>query len=156
MLESPVDRRFESFSRDLNVTPRRSNRGVRCLNGRNARKIDDFSSSDDFADSSTKVFNPFDSTIEMDKLEPKQCRSPKVTYNKNDSQRSERTRHSYPTNSFVRKTKDLRCFIISETERLISQDVRNSLGACSRQELDAIGGSQNCAIRRRMYKLGLL
>ena len=156
MFESPADRHFESFNRDINVTPRRPSRRVRCLNGQNAKKLEDFSSSDEDADSSTKVFNPFDSTIELDRLEPKQCRSPKVTYTKNDSQRTERTRHSYPTTAFVRKTKDLKCFIISETERLISQDVRNSLGAFSRQELDAIGGTQNCAIRRRMYKLGLL
>jgi hypothetical protein len=73
-----------------------------------------------------------------------------------DVRRTERTRHSYPTNAFVRRTKDLRSFIRSETERLINQDTRAGLGAASRREVEIFATGPNCAIRQRMFKMGLI
>jgi hypothetical protein len=81
--------------------------------------------------------------------------SPKLPTTK-EVQRANRVRHSYPTNAFIRRTRDIRSFIISETERLANQDVRSSLGAVSRQELDYMKSGPNCAIRSRMARLGLL
>ena len=100
------------------------------------------------------AYNPFDSSIDDTRIIMKKCRSPNVKYSRKEVC-AEPARHSYPSNAFVRKTRDLRCFILQETERLISNDGRSILGAQSRQEL-AAGVAPNCAIRKRMFKLGLL
>ena len=103
---------------------------------------------------SKATYNPFDSSIDNDRIVLRKVRSPKVTYSRKDIM-CEPARHSYPTNAFIRKTRDLRCFILEETERLISRDGRSLLCAHSRQEL-AAGVAPNCSIRKRMFKLGLL
>jgi hypothetical protein len=70
--------------------------------------------------------------------------------------RVEQTRHSYPTNAFVRRTKDLRSFIRSKTERLINPDTRVSLGGASPREVEIFATGPNCGIRKRMFKMGLI
>jgi hypothetical protein len=93
----------------------------------------------------------FDSSIDS----PPRCTSPKLPASR-DIRRVEQTRHSYPTNAFVRRTKDLRSFIRSETERLINQDTRACLGAASRREVEIFATGTNCGIRKQMFKMGLI
>jgi hypothetical protein len=73
-----------------------------------------------------------------------------------DVRRTERTGHSYPTNAFICRTKDLRSVICSETKRLINQDTRTGLGAVSQREVEIFATGPNCGIRQRMFKMRLI
>lgn len=111
------------------------------------------SSSSYFGDSPKYKSNPFDSSDSL-YLYNKNPVSP--LFSTKNKYYKERFRHTYPNTAFIRKVKELKSFIMSETERLTSQDNRFGLGANLRQEIECLGSSPNCSIRRRMMKMGLL
>ena len=76
-------------------------------------------------------------------------RSPKATYSVED----QRMQCSCSVNQFIRRAKELREYIVSETERLLSPDGKAYLGAVSRLELEAGGNGE---VRQRLKRLGLL
>ena len=110
-------------------------------------------SSNNFQDSQNYRSNPFDST---DSVYIPKRNVPPLFSNIKTNVSKEKMRHSYPNNAFIRKTRDLRTFILSETERLINQDNRMFLGANLRQEVECLGTAPNCNIRKRMMRMGLL
>jgi hypothetical protein len=104
---------------------------------------------------SPNLRDPYDDSIEMKQFVPMSARSSKK-YNAAGIRKAERTRHSYSTCAFFRRTNNIRAFISAETERLLNQDHRALLGAASRLEVEILANGANCSIRRRMFKMGLL
>ncbi|KAK8898731.1 hypothetical protein M9Y10_001023 [Tritrichomonas musculus] len=110
-------------------------------------------SSGNYADSQQYKSNPFDSSESLN-IYAKHTVTP--LFSTKNKYYKDRFRHSYPNNAFIRKAKELKSFIMSETERLANQDTRFCLGANLLQEVECLGSSPNCSIRRRMMKMGLL
>lgn len=106
-----------------------------------------------FGESQKFKSNPFDSSDSL-YLYTRHPISP--LYSVKNKYSKERLRYTYPNSSFIRKVKELKSFIISETERLNNQDTNFGLGANLRQEIECLGNSPNCSIRRRMMKMGLI
>lgn len=113
-----------------------------------------FKSSSNLSDSHQYKSNPFDSSDSFTTYLKRP--SAPIFPSKITNHNIQNTRHSYPTNAFIRKSKDLKLYIISETERLINQDSRFLLGANTRQEIECLGPAPKCTIRKRMMKMGLL
>lgn len=111
------------------------------------------SSSGYFGDSQKYKSNPFDSSDSL-YLYTRHPISP--LYSTKNKYSKERFRYNYPNSAFIRKVKELKSFIISETERLANQDTNYGLGANLRQEIECLGSSPSCSIRRRMMKMGLI
>lgn len=110
-------------------------------------------SHEDYLKSSSKISYPYESSFGFNHSNISQDDS--NIYSK-PSRKYEPTRHSYPTNAFIRKTNDLKSFIMAETERLVNRPNNLYLDANTRIEVELMGRAPQCSVRKRMFKLGLI
>ena len=94
--------------------------------------------------------------------------SPKVHYNPDHPSLDSSSSFSFPQktissvrtrpteNPFIQKSKDLRSYIIKETQRLVNRDSSLYLNSNVRTELNHYNAAPNNEVRRRMMKMGLI